>query len=206
MRTFSLNTAIAIITLSLSSMAFAQQKIAVVDLEKLIRLHPNTSADKELLAETLKDYTDQMEQVKALAVSTRKAFEEAARAASNPALSESARKTAEEDALKKRDAAIEADRNATEKVRELQKNLTDQEIRMLKRTKEIIERAISAYAKGNGIDLVLELPPKNLGGVSSVLYANPTMDITPQIMELLDIKDEPQKADQPADEGEKAKE
>ena len=116
----------AALALSLSLTASAQQKIAVVDLEKLIRLHPNTA----------------------------------------------------------------------EEIRKLQRDLNAQELKMLKRTSDVIERAIAAYAKGNGIDLVLQLPSKLSPG-TGVVYSKPEMDITAAIMELMGISDE-----EPQEEGE----
>ncbi len=179
----------AALALFLSLTASAQQKIAVVDLEKLIRLHPNTAEDKKQLESTLQDYNKQKEQLQSVAASTRKAFEAAVREATNPALSEAAKQKAEAAALEKRQAALEADRNATEKIRELQRDLNAQELKMLRRTSDQIERAIAAYAKGNGIDLVLQLPSKLSAG-SGVIYSKPEMDITQAIMKLMGIPDE----------------
>ena len=193
MRNLSIHFLAAILALSVTATAYAQQKIAVVDLEKLIRLHPNTAEDKKTLEATLKDFNKQKEQLQALAASTRKAFEEAAREATNPALSESARKKAETVAIDKRQAALEAARGAEDKIRELQRELNKQEVKMLKRTSDIIERAIAAYARGNGIDLVLQLPSRLSAG-TGVIYSKPEMDITVEIMKLLGIE-EPEEED-----------
>ena len=188
MRNLSIHFLAAVLALSVTATAYAQQKIAVVDLEKLIRLHPNTAEDKKTLEATLKDFNKQKEQLQALAASTRKAFEEAAREATNPALSESARKKAETVALDKRQAALEAARGAEEKIRELQRELNKQEMKMLRRTSDIIERAIAAYAKGNGFDLVLQLPSRLSAG-TGVIYSKPEMDITVDVMKLLGIEE-----------------
>ena len=196
MRNWSVHFLVALLALSLTGAAHAQQKIAVVDLEKLIRLHPNTAEDKKTLEATLKDFNKQKEQLQSLAASTRKAFEEAAREATNPALSESARKKAETVAMDKRQAALEAARGAEEKIRELQRELNKQEMKMLKRTSDIIERAIAAYARGNGYDLVLQLPSRLSAG-TGVIYSKPEMDITVEIMKLLGIE-EPEEEDEEA--------
>ena len=193
MRNLSIHFLAAGLALSVTATAYAQQKIAVVDLEKLIRLHPNTAEDKKTLEATLKDFNKQKEQLQALAASTRKAFEEAAREATNPALSESARKKAETVAIDKRQAALEAARGAEDKIRELQRELNKQEVKMLKRTSDIIERAIAAYARGNGIDLVLQLPSRLSAG-TGVIYSKPEMDITVEIMKLIGIE-EPEEED-----------
>ena len=196
MRNLSIHFLAAVLALSVTATAYAQQKIAVVDLEKLIRLHPNTAEDKKTLEATLKDFNKQKEQLQSLAASTRKAFEEAAREATNPALSESARKKAETVAMDKRQAALEAARGAEEKIRELQRELNKQEMKMLKRTSDIIERAIAAYARGNGYDLVLQLPSRLSAG-TGVIYSKPEMDITADVMKLLGIE-EPEEEEEDA--------
>ena len=68
---------------------------------------------------------------------------------------------------------------------------------MLKRTSDIIERAVAAYARGNGIDLVLQLPSRLSAG-AGVIYSRPEMDITEEIMKLLGIE-EPADEDEDAD-------
>ena len=199
MRNISIHFLAAVLALSFTATAYAQQKIAVVDLEKLIRLHPNTAEDKKTLEATLKDFNKQKEQLQALAASTRKAFEEAAREATNPALSESARKKAETVAIDKRQAALEAARGAEEKIRELQRELNKQEMKMLKRTSDIIERAIAAYARGNGFDLVLQLPSRLSAG-TGVIYSKPEMDITAEVMKLLGIEEPEEEEEESASE------
>ena len=67
MRNLSIHFLAAVLALSVTATAYAQQKIAVVDLEKLIRLHPNTAEDKKTLEGTIKDFNKQKEQLQALA-------------------------------------------------------------------------------------------------------------------------------------------
>ena len=188
MRYIGMHFLAAVLALSFTATAYSQQKAAVVDLEKLIRLHPNTDEDKKTLEATLKDFNKQKEQLQALAASTRKAFEDAAREATNPALSESARKKAETVALEKRQAALEAARGADEKMRELQRELNRQEMKMLRRTSDIIEQEIAAYAKEHGLDLVLQLPSRLSAG-TGVVYSKPELDITGEIMTRLGIEE-----------------
>ena len=172
--------------------------IAVVDLEDLVRLHPNTTADKKLLEQTLKEYSGQKEQLQDRVEATRKAFEAAVKEVQNPALSEKAKKRAEEDAMEKRGEALEAEREYSETVRALQRQLTEQEIRMLKRTTAEIEAAVAAYAKAKQVDLVQQLPGEKLGAASGVMYANPALNITTNIMNLMGIRPAPPKADEAA--------
>ena len=172
--------------------------LAVVDLEELVRLHPNTTADKKLLEQTLKEYSGQKEQLQSRADAARKAFEAAVKEVQNPALSEKAKKRAEEEAMEKRSAALEAEREFSETVRSLQRQLTEQEIRMLKRTTGEIETAVAAYAKAKQIDIVLQLPGEKLGAASGVMYAAPALNITTNIMTLMGIRPTPPKVDDAA--------
>lgn len=173
------------------SPAAAEQKIAVLDLEKIVLLHPNTAHDKELLSASVKEMSAQRE---ALAGSVKKArddFEAAAKEADNPALSEKARTAKIEEAAAKREAAIDALQAADKKMRELQKQLSEQELRMLKVTTDEIRKVVETYAKANGISLILQLPSDRIGSGSGVLYSDGSMDITKAIMDKMGIKDAP---------------
>ncbi|MGI6098295.1 MAG: OmpH family outer membrane protein [Lentisphaerae bacterium] len=188
---------ILLATACLAGTVFGQAPtIAVVDLEELVSLHPNTAADKKLLEQTLKEFTAEKEELKERFEKARDAFEEAVKEVQNPALSEKAKKKAEDEALKRRTAALNAEREMSERVRALQRQLTEQEVRMLKRTASEIEDAIAGYARAKKIDLVLQLPGEKLGAVSGVLYAAPPLNITTNIMTLLGIR--PEAAEKPS--------
>lgn len=184
-------------TVCLSGVVFGQAPtIAVVDLEELVSLHPNTAADKKLLEQTLKEFTAEKDELRERFEKARDAFEDAVKEVQNPALSEKAKRKAEDEALKRRTAALNAEREMSERVRALQRQLTEQEVRMLKRTASEIEDAVAGYARARKIDLVLQLPGEKLGAVSGVLYAAPPLNITTNIMTLLGIR--PEAAEKPA--------
>ncbi|MDD5707501.1 MAG: OmpH family outer membrane protein [Kiritimatiellae bacterium] len=194
-------TGCALVFVLLGSMAVAAgPTIAVIDLEDLVRLHPNTASDKKLLEQTLKEFTAQKEQLQEQLQNTRKAYEAAAKEADNPALGEKARQKLSEEASRKRGEAVAAEREYSETVRSLQRQLTDQEVRMLKRTTGEIEDVVAAYAKTNGLQLVLQLPGRKMGTVSGVLYADDALDITPAIMRQMGIKPQPEEPAQEDDE------
>lgn len=173
----------------LASMApAAEPSIAVVDMEELVRLHPNTASDKKLLERTLKEFNAEKESLKSRAEEARKAFESAVKAAQDPALADAARKGKEGEAMRCRETAIAAEREFNEKMRQMQNQLTEQEVRMLKRTSEEIDEVVSAYAKEKSLQLVLQLPGRKMATASSVLYAVPSLDITPAIMKRMGIK------------------
>lgn len=175
--------------IGITGAAFAAElKVGVIDIEELVRLHPNTAGDKKLLEQTLKDYGERRERLQTQAEDARKAFEAAVKEAQNPALGEKARQRLEEEAMKKRETAVSTDREYTETVRRLQRDLTDQEVRMLKRTTAEIEQVVGAYSREQGLQLVLQLPGRKLGASSGVVFAEPGLDITAAIMQRMGIK------------------
>ncbi len=182
--------------LAASSLAAADLNLAVVDMEQLVQRHPNTASDKKLLEQTLQEYSEQKETLQSLAETARKAYEAAAKEAQNPALSDKAKQRQEEDAQRKREAAVRADREYSETVRNLQRQLTDQEMRMLKRTYAEIQGVIAAHAKENGLSLVMELPGRKLGNASGVVYSEASLDITTAILTRMGISPEAPAADE----------
>lgn len=168
---------------------FAETKIATIDLEKLVRLHPNTQSDKTALEATLEDYKLEVQQLENASISTRKAFEAALEEAQNPALSEKAKIKAKEDAEVKYKAAVEADKVVKAKQAELQRSLTETEVRYLRRTIAEIEKAVAGYAKENGIGVVLPTTGAKLGITPSILWSDGALDITDKIMGILKIEE-----------------
>lgn len=187
MKRFPLLTLVSAIAVFMSVSAAAQQKIAVIDLEKIVRLHPNTAEDKKAYEKVFKEFSAEKDELQAAALKARKEFETAAREAVNPALSDSRRKEAEASAIAKRDAALLAEKTAIEKVRERQRQLDDQEREMLKRTVDQIELAIKRYSEAKGFDLVLPLPSAK-SAIGAVIYSKPELDITKDIMDVIGIK------------------
>lgn len=191
--------AAAVAAAALALPSFAETKVATIDIEKIVRLHPNTERDKKQLEQTLKDYTAQAEVLEKSAVDARKAFEAAAAEVRNPALSDSARKRAEEKAKAKFDEAKEAEERAISTKRSLQRNLTNEEIRMLKETVGKVQEVVELYAKANGISVVLPTSGSKLGIAPAAFWSEPSLDITSAIMEIMKIEDRPVSDDDDGD-------
>lgn len=168
---------------------FAETKFATIDLEKIVKLHPNTEADKKLLEKTLQEYTSQADAAEAAALAARKALEAAANEVRNPALSEKARKTAEADAKAKYEAARTAEQTLVETKRNLQRRLTEQEVMMLKCTIDEIEDVIAKYAKEKGLSAVVPTTGAKLGVTPAFIWSDPALDITADIMKIMKIED-----------------
>jgi Skp family chaperone for outer membrane proteins len=155
------------------------QNIAVVNMEDLVTNHPNTISDKKLLAELVKEDKQKGDDLQRKLESMNDDFEKARREALDPALNDKARKTAEENVSRSRDALMKADHEAREKMQQLQQELSEQQTRMLKRTTAEIREVVAKHAAEKKITLVL---PDN-----QAVYFDKTLDITDDIMKALNI-------------------
>lgn len=181
--------ALAAIALSASG-ASAEVKLATIDIEKIVDLHPETKHNREILRDTVKDYQADLEALEGAVVAARKAAETAIDESRNPALGEKARAKAEEEAKKKIEIATSARRDFEEKRMEHQRSLNEQEVRMLRLTVRQIESEIAKYAKANGITAVLPTTGSRLGIAPAAVWADESIDITKAIMDILGLKDE----------------
>jgi Skp family chaperone for outer membrane proteins len=157
----------------------AAAQIAVVDFERVVKLHPNTAGDRKTIEEvytTLKSEGD----VKAAKVSKAvKAFEEAAQAIQSPVLSEAARKKAETDAKQKYDEA-KAESDELKQLEDLHRmQLNERERKLLKRTTDAIRAVVKKIADEKKITMVLPTAP--------VLYYHETLDLTADVLRALGV-------------------
>ena len=178
---------LAVLTLILSLFAAASgfcadQKFAVVDMEKLFQSYYKTKiadADIKKQAEVFKDYSDKLNES---LLKLQDEFKEMRDAAQNIALSEAEREN-------KRVAAQDKYRQLKEKEAEL-KQYNSEKQGMLKDIyeekrngllKEISE-TIKRYCLPLGITIVLDSSGKTLNNIPSIVYRIPELDITEIIL------------------------
>lgn len=160
-------------------------RVAVVDMEKLLSEHPNTASDKALLQETLRDYEQEGEEARKKVEDLERLAEQAEEKSRSGALSDRARAEAAREAEEARKRWEEARENWMGKMRELQKLLSEQEMRMIRRTVSSLNTMIGDYAREQGYDLVLDASEKRLGSMPMVLYRHETLDITDALIRRL---------------------
>lgn len=176
-----LNMMVMTVALCAAAVVRAQgASVAVVDMEELVRLHPNTVSDKKLLEQTLKEYKAEGTELQRKLESLQEDFDKSRKEAADQTLSEKARKVAEDEAVKAREAFTTADRKARETMQQRQQDLQASEMRMLKRTTAEIREAVEKYAAEKKIQFVL---PAN-----QVVYFDKTFDITDVMMQRLNIQ------------------
>ena len=155
------------------------QTMAVVDMEELVRLHPDTVSDKKLFDQTLKDFRGENDELRQKLEALQEDFEKIRKESQDASLSEKARKSAEDRAAKSRDALIAADRNAREKMQSRQEQLSDMQTRMLKKTVSEIRDVIKKYAAERKLQVVM--------AANQVVYSDKTLDITDAILKQMNI-------------------
>ncbi len=166
------------------------QSVAVVDMEELVRLHPNTASDKKLLDSTVKDFKAENDELRQKLEGMQDEFDKARKEAQDPALSEKARKVAEDRAGKSLDALKTADRAAREKMQARQEQLSDMQSRMLKKTIGELRDLIGKYAGEQKIAVVLP--------AGQVVFSAPTLDITDAIMKQMSVSAPVREKNEPA--------
>ena len=157
----------------------AQDKIVSVNMLDLVRYHPSSERDRQLLQDTDKDYQsgiakkrDQLDEMYAQ-------FEKAMKEARNPALNESARQAAEGQAAKMRASLADADRDLRKEVQEKQRSLREMEARLLRQVTKDIREVVTAFAKEQKIDFVMDS--------TTMAYANPALDKTDDVLKRMGV-------------------
>ena len=174
------------LTLVSSLAAFADLKVATVNMVHLVELHPTHESNKALVKSTNDDYKAKLEAkqdaLKALADEAKKIYDDL----QNPMLSSSAKAEAQKklDALQQKGNAARQDLlRADQHYRD---EMNDLETRLIKLETSDIRAKISAYAKKKGYDLVLD--------ATMAAYANDALDVTDDILRALNVDPAKRKA------------
>ena len=161
------------------------QKFGVVDMERLFKDYYKTkiaNAKLKKQAETYKDYAGKLA---ASQLKLQEEFKDLRDASQNIALSETQRES-------KRLAAQDKYRQLKSKEMELEQyqrekrmQLRDQETKMRKDLITEIRKAIAKYAKQHSYTVVFDSSGKTLNNIPSVIYFKTEMDITEDILVII---------------------
>ena len=159
--------------------ALADMKIATVNMVDLVKLHPSYETNKALLKSTDKDYKAKLDkrqdEIKAIADEGKKAQEDL----SNPMLSASAKAAAQKklEGVQRRYIAARQDMEA--EVRRYQSELSDLEARLMKLQTDEIRAKISAYAKENGYDMIIDS--------TMLAFSKESLEVTDDILRAMNV-------------------
>ncbi len=180
---------ILLIAVAASIAAFADVKIGTVNMIQLVRLHPSHETNRNLVKSTDKDYKAKLDgrqdALRAIADEGKKAQEDL----NNPMLSASAKAEAQKKLEDVQQRFIAAQQDLRSTAQHYQNELSDLESRLLKLETEDIRAKITAFAKDNGYDLILDS--------TTVGYANEKFDVTDDILKALGV--DPAKRKEKAD-------
>ena len=160
-------------------MGVAQEKTVVVNMIDLVRFHPSRERDRKLMEDTEKDFQDQLDKQRKRFEQLRDDYEKVAKEARNPALSEKARAEAENKASVQRDVVAEAELDLRQKLQGLQRQLSEQDTRLLRQVTGDIREVVTKYAKDNKIAVVMD--------GSTLAYFDPKLDVTDDILKKMGV-------------------
>lgn len=159
--------------------AFADLKIATVNMVELLSLHPTHESNKTLVKSTGDDYKRKMEAkqtaLKELADEAKKAYEDL----QNPMLSAGAKAE-----LQKKLEGIQQQGGAARQEllradQHFREELADLETRLLRLETADIRAKVSAYAKQNGYSLIVDS--------TTAVWAADALDVTDDILKALNV-------------------
>lgn len=164
--------------------AFAELKVATVNMEKIITAHPKTDANKAELLKLQKSYEAEREikrnKVKGMVAELNDLVKES----ENEALSDKVRKQKLEEA---RDLDMEirkADQELRKTVSDLQEQLRDREFELFGKVMDEVAAAIEEIAKAEKYDIVLDRAGMSIGApIPIVMYSAPSLDISDKVIE-----------------------
>ena len=166
-----------------------EQKVAVVDMTKLLRIHPETEQAEVVLEEQVKQIdAEKRKLVDKLSV-LRDDVEALAKQAQNRALSEKKRDEIRREAEKKYQVLRKQEFETKRTLDSRRKDLAEQKLRMHKRIVGEISDTVREYAEKKGYSVVLNSAGVGVSGMPAVIYADSNTDLTKEIEKLLLKKD-----------------
>jgi len=165
-------------------------QIAVVDIPRVVRAHPDIKTAEGLLTNEREEFEaenkEMLEKLEQLKNETEAAHEEA----QNRALSELAREMKMEIAKEKLAELQKQDIAVRKTVRKRKLQIADHEKRMLTRIVAKVEKIIAAYAKEKGFDFVLN-SAQIVNSIRTVVYCSESADITADVLKLVGEEEAP---------------
>ncbi len=160
--------------------ASAEMKVGTVNLETLIKNHPNHESNRTLVKSTADDYRKKMEsrqeQAKALMEEGKKIQSDY----QNPMLSASAKTDLQKkmEGLQRRLYALQQEMRADDQ--HYQEELSDLQQRLFKIEKKDVEAKIAEFAKENGYDMILD--------VAACGFSKPELDVTDAVLKKMGVE------------------
>ena len=169
----------------------ADLKVAVVDTARILKEYYKTDLAEAHIQQQLDDFSAERDKLMAQHKKMKQDFETLRTEAQNKALTEEAREKKKELAEEKLSAVIEFENTIRDKAASRKKELEGEGRKIQGELAKSIKAAITSCSKKDGYTLVLADGGLLGNGLESVLYVEPKMDITDEVLKILN-------ADKPA--------
>jgi len=166
----------------------AEQKIAVVDMNKLLRGHPETTTAETVLEAQVAEIEQEKEALMEKLGKLRDEVDAVMKQAQNRALSEAGRDALKSEAEEKYQDLRKMDFEAKKTLDSRKKDLSEQKLMMHKRIVGEIAEVIKEYAEKKGYAFVLDSAGIGMSRMPTVLHADAKADITEDIQKLIGKK------------------
>jgi outer membrane protein len=171
----------------------AEFKIAVVDMTKVMDAHPRDKANRAIIDKQITDLKNEINKLQEESDAYQEQLDKMRKDISNPALSKEARDKAIKAAEEKYMEYREHDKKARETIMMRENQIREQNTRMREELISKIKGIIQEYAEKHGYSLVMDSSGTGLNGVESVVFAIPALDITSDIIKLIEQQEKEKK-------------
>jgi len=160
----------------------AAAQIGVVNMERLIQLHPRTAQDRAVLERYVKDFEVEREDRVAALRKLSEEFEALRQQSEDIGLTAEAAQERRQRAQLKLEELREAETSLREVATQRQRDLTQQEMRLRLGVIREIRRVLREMAEARGLDLILDGGEDPAGGYGAVVFAKPEYDLTDEVV------------------------
>ena len=162
-----------------ATVMMAQEKTAVVNMVDLVRFHPRRESDRKLMQDTEKDYQRKLDAQRDRFEELRAEYDKIVKDVRNPALNERAKTEAEDKAAKYRDVLIDAERDLSQEVQKLRRELGELDTRLLRVVTGEIRDLLTKYAQDAKISVILD--------GTTIAYFDPKLDVTDDVLKRMGV-------------------
>lgn len=185
-----------------ASAAFAEQRIAVVDMEKIMEASPDVDRVEDFVEKQEMDFKSEREEMIDKRNKLMAEFEEAKNDARNQALSEKGRSRKVEEAEEKLAALQDYQDKMQRTVMERRSQLREQRVRVHRRIISKLREKIGEYAGKKGYDLVVNSSGLGVDGIEVIVYSESSLDITDEVIKNVIENEKEKSADESEDKSE----
>ena len=157
-------------------------RIGVVNMERLVNLHPRAAQDRVILERYIQDFDEERDERLAALQKMSKEFEDLRQQAEDIGLTPDAARERRQQAAVKLEELRRSEAALRELAAQRQQELTNQEMRMRERVIRDVQRVLRTVAEEKELDLILDGGEDPAGGYGAVVFAREPYDITDEVL------------------------